>query len=236
MYDDAEILRFVACMKMVRAIQIASRFPMTERNARMRLAALIGDGYVESCSPLVGPWIYFATSRGIKACGLKLPPPLFSIATIRHDLAATDVAAALEVAGTACMGERELRAHERDQMDGLYVFEYRDPEKRRMALHFPDLVVKRPGGDEFIAIEIELERKSAAWRRAVLRAYRARVGHRGFVGVLYLAGPRGDGARLRELATDVGLGDACAVESLTGAAPIDALRSLAVAGLRRSKG
>src|SRR4051812_47437756 len=102
-------------LRFAEARQVACRFGMDERNAYRRLSGLVALGLLDHRRVFhAQPGAYLATSRGLRAAGLRLAPPRLDVRTYAHDRTAAGVVIALEreFGSERVVSERELRSRD----------------------------------------------------------------------------------------------------------------------------
>lgn len=211
---DDEILKLAARVKFVDAELVAKRIGMSPRNANMRFRSLVKEGSLKRWTQMKGPWLYSATWLGLRIVNQEnFHPPRFSFASIEHDQAIANLAVECELRGHRCLTERALGVSQRLDEDDRYIFcVFSDSRSIR---HYPDLTIESPDGKYFVAIEIELSEKSRRRTRNMLHAYgmRAISGNRGgFLGAIYLTGPKCSKKRIRDLSDSLDLTDSVVVD------------------------
>jgi hypothetical protein len=187
------LLAWIGRIGAARAEDVADRFGLTPAAARARLAASAREGLVETHRLLHGqPALYTATRAGLRHVGLaELKPCRVSPAGFNHlrEVARTAVALERALPGAAVVGERELRALEREVGRPLASAELGLALDGGYVRHRPDLVLWPVGqtavpGAPVLAIEVELTVKAAARLRAIVRGWaRSRL----VVAVVYYA-------------------------------------------------
>lgn len=178
---DLEVLEFVARFGVVSRDAVATwartgSSVTRARERRLRDAGLIevragvwGEGRLLSC-----------TRRGLAVSGRReLSPARFSLASVGHESAVAELAAAFERDGQRLLSEREILAREREEGERRY-----SAKLESGRFHRADLIRTDEGGLPE-AIEVELTPKGAdrldrllrAWRRAVLEKRVRRVAY-----------------------------------------------------------
>ncbi len=205
---DPPILAWIGRIGAARAEDVADRFGLAPAAARARLGAGVRAGLVENHRLLHGqPALYAATRLGLRRAGLaQLQPCRVSPAGFNHLGAVARAAVALERAQPSLevVGERELRALERDAGRPLASGELGLGPDGGYVRHRPDLVLWPPGrtaepGVPALAIEVELTVKAAPRLRAIVRGWaRSRL----VVAVVYYASPAALGALRRAVAVE----------------------------------
>jgi hypothetical protein len=182
---DLEVLGFIARFGVVSRDAVArwagtAQTCTLTRERRLREAALIevrcgvwGEGKLLAC-----------TRSGLALCGRgDLRPARFSLATVRHEVAVAELAAAMESREVRTLSEREIGAREREKGT-----RHLSAELGARHFHRADLLrIHDHGPPE--AIEVELTAKSAARLDRILRAWRRAVGERRFSRVTYRCTP-----------------------------------------------
>jgi hypothetical protein len=184
---DVEVLEFVARFGVVSREAVASWAGTAQtctlsRERRLREAGLVkvrcgvwGEGKLLAC-----------TAAGLALCGRgELRPARFSLATVRHEAAVAELAAALERRGERTLSEREIVAREREQ--GARVL---SAELSGERYHRADLLRIGCEGEPPEAVEVELTAKGQARLDELLRAWRWAVAERRLSRVLYRCPPR----------------------------------------------
>jgi DNA-binding MarR family transcriptional regulator len=219
------ILAWIARIGAATGDDVAARFAITPPAARGRLSALERRGLVETHRLLHGrAALYAATRAGLAVVDLThLKPCRVSPGGFNHLREVARAAVALERAmpGAAIVGERELRALERDAGRPLASAELGLAFDGGYVRHRPDLVVWPAGrvadaDARALAIEVELTVKAARRLRAIVRGWaRSRLVH----GVVYYASP----AAMRALRTAVAAEQAAATVHLVELARVGEL-------------
>ncbi|MEA2265342.1 MAG: hypothetical protein QOE27_925 [Solirubrobacteraceae bacterium] len=190
------------------ADELACRFGLSTPAVRARLAASERSGLVEAVRPLHGhPAVYVASRAGLRALGLAdLAPCRVSPGGYAHlrEVARTAVALERALPGAAVVGERELRAWEREAQRPLASAELGFAPGGGYRRHRPDLVVWPQGraGDDgapAVAIEVELTVKAGPRLAGIVRGWaRSRL----VAGVVYYAAPAAARALRRAVAEE----------------------------------
>ncbi len=201
--ERASILRWTARMGAVTAEALAGRDASSVSSARSRLLAAARAGLLTRQRPLAGqPSLYTVTRAGLRACGLRgLDPCRVTVSNAMHLIVCAKVAAALESCypDHRVLGERELRAEERERGVTLASSSIGTASRGRALLHRPDLVLW-PGvcdGGLPVAVEVELTIKAPRRLTDICLAW-ARC--RCVAGVMYLAAPEVEPALARAIA------------------------------------
>ena len=228
-----EIVRYAARTKVLNVETLRVRFPMSRATAFRRLPQLCDAGYLSHHETEDRGSYYTATRLGIAWAELDLAPVNFSLATLSHDMALARIVGRLEEAGYPCKSERDMRLHERWEEDGRYIIKMRD--RGRTVEHFADVAFENPRTGTYIAIEVELTRKSRSRRLAILHGYEGRIDKRGLGGLLYLTGENCNPNQLRVSARNIGLDNAMTTAPYDGKLPADALRKLMKMAQQRAR-
>ena len=187
---DAEIVGWVGRLGAAGAEHVMGRFEMGRSWAYERLGQLVADGLLEQRMLLYRkPGVYMATAAGLRWRGLER----LGIHRVRpggyeHAWEVAQAAVVLHqgLPDWQVLGEREIRAHERDEGELLASARLGELPGGRPALHRPDLALISPQG-RLVAVEIELSVKAPARLVTICRGWaRARHVH----GVYYLATPQ----------------------------------------------
>jgi hypothetical protein len=163
------VLEWVARFRFVGAAQVASRFVVSERRARSRLARLTACGLVLSHQPHASAVkLYALSKRGFEAIGhIRRRPPRWEVQA-EHDLQIAALVAGLELAapGLEVFTDRECRRREADG-DGTYSVDcqLRSGTRRR----WPDVVIE--GNEATVAVELEIAAKTTKHLLAILSGY-----------------------------------------------------------------
>jgi hypothetical protein len=236
--ERAAILQWTARIGAVTAEALAHRHGISVASARARLRAAERARLVVRRRPLAGqPALYTVTRAGMRASGLQgLDPCRVSASNALHAIECARAAAALErcYPDHRVLGERELRAEERQSGAPLASARMPPGIYRGRSLHRPDLVLWPRGADAGLPVPVEVELTVKAPQRLadICRSW-ARC--RSVAGVLYLAAPEVQAALGRAIAKadaservvvvplDALPGpDRGAESSITGTVPIDA--------------
>lgn len=173
---DQELVRFVGRHGVVTVEHVMEAMDVGRTAAYGRVAACIEGGLLERLAILRSePSLLRATRSGLRYAGLGLPVAAVSPGGVRHSLACASVAQrVVRTKGQdAVMTERELVLAEQIEGKAIASAEVGKLRGGRARLHRPDLVVL--GGEEKIAVEVELTPKAPhrldelirAWRRAL---------------------------------------------------------------------
>lgn len=196
------ILQWTARIGAVTAEALAHRHEISVASARARLRALESARLVVRRRPLAGePALYTVTRAGLRASGLQgLDPCRVSASNALHAIACAGAAAALErcYPDHRVLGERELRAEERQIGVPLASARMRAGIYGGRPLHRPDLVLWPRGANAGlpVPVEVELTVKAPLRLADICRAW-ARC--RSVAGVLYLAAPEVEPALRRAI-------------------------------------
>ena len=184
---DLEVLEFVARFGVVSREAIASWAGTAQTCTLARERRLRDGGLIDVRCGVWGEGKIAASTRsGVVLCGRgELRPGRFSLATVHHETAVSELAAAMEHAGERTLSEREIAAGEREQ--GKRIFSASLGEKR---FHRADLLRVGADGGPPEAIEVELNAKGQARLDALLRAWRWAVGEKRLSRVVYRCPPR----------------------------------------------
>ncbi|MDA0183641.1 hypothetical protein OJ997_25255 [Solirubrobacter phytolaccae] len=202
---DIEILGWLGRVRLARVEQVQWRFGMARSKAYRRLQVLWEAGLVGHESNVPGPGVYLATRAGLQWAELSLASATVSLATLKHDLAMTDVVAELERDGKLLKvwTEREMRA-EHARPDGRrFAPRVHEPGRTRSGNHLPDIVVDL-ADDCWVAIEVERTAKRAERTRAILQGYYNAAGVSNLGRVVYVVPTPRDQVRMNDLAAKVG--------------------------------
>jgi hypothetical protein len=200
--ERVDILQWTARIGAVTAEALAHRLGISVASARARLDAAGRVGLTMRRCPLAGkPSVYTITRAGLRASGLHgLDPCHVSASNALHAIACASAAAALEhcYPDHRVLGERELRAAERQNGAPLASARMDFESHGSPPLHRPDLVLWPCGADAAlpVAVEVELTVKAPQRLLAICRAW-ARC--RWVAGVLYLAAPEVEPALRRAI-------------------------------------
>lgn len=184
---DLEVLEFVARFGVVSREAVASWAGTAQTCTLARERRLRDRGLVDVRCGVWGEGKILASTRaGLALCGRgELRPGRFSLATVRHEAAVSELAAAIERGGERTLSEREIAAGEREQ--GERVFSAPLGGKR---FHRADLLRLGADGGPPQAIEVELNAKSRDRLDAILRAWRWAIGQHRLSRVVYRCPPR----------------------------------------------
>jgi hypothetical protein len=184
---DLEVLEFIARYGVVPRSAVATwagtgQTATLTRERRLREAGLIevrcgvwGEGKLAA-----------ATASGLRASGRgELRPARFSLASVWHDSAVAELAAALEQGGERTLSEREIEARERAEGKRLF-----SAQLSGGRFHRADLIRARADGTPPEAVEVELTVKGQARLDQLLRAWRRAVGEQRLSRVSYLCAPQ----------------------------------------------
>lgn len=161
---DLKIVGWVGRQRFASAEQVQSRFGMDRSRTYRRLRATASAGLIEHRQILHGAGVYLATERGLGAVDLELPQAKIDLRTYSHDLALAGLCASYELAGSAVVTEREIRAADAFAAEPRFAVSLGD---RR--LHFPDLILSEDRGA--VAVELEQTAKRAIRLDRILSAY-----------------------------------------------------------------
>lgn len=200
--ERAAILQWTARIGAVTAEALAHRHGISVASARARLRAVERARLVVRRRPLAGqPALYTVTRAGLRASGLQgLDPCRVSASNALHAIACAGAAAALErcYPDHRVLGERELRAEER-QIGAPLASARMDPGIcSGHPLHRPDLVLWPRGADAGLPVPVEVELTVKAPQR-LANICRAWARCRSVAGVLYLAAPEVEPALRRAI-------------------------------------
>jgi hypothetical protein len=93
---DIEIAKWLGRHRLATAEQVMRRFEMHRAKTYARLGVLVQAGLVRFEPGVRSKRVYLATSAGLAATALRLPPGTVSPASFAHDIATVDVAIDLE--------------------------------------------------------------------------------------------------------------------------------------------
>jgi len=186
---DREIVEWIARLGAADTEQVARRFGLSKTWAYERVSRLVRERMLERVRPLPGvPALLVATQRGLRWCGLgRLGRYRVGVVRFVHANAVVDTAVGIELAHPewVVMGERELRALERETGEVVGSSVVGELPNGAPRLHRPDLLVHADG--RTIAVEVELSLKAADLLTTICRGWaRSRVVDE----VWYLAAPR----------------------------------------------
>ena len=173
-----------------------------ERVARSHASRLEREGWLERHRIFRGDGsLLVSTRRGVRMTGLAVSAPAAPEPTSwAHDCACAWTASWLTVRRAPdWRGPREVLTDPR--LKRIVLWSTRVGLRR--AGHRPDLTVRAPVG--LVAIEVELERKSASRMEGILTMYRRWVAEHEIGGVAYVCGSEARAGRVRELADQVGI-------------------------------
>jgi hypothetical protein len=229
---DLKLLDFAAQHRLILAAHAQSLLGVSVGVAQRRMRALVTGGYLVHLRVFAGqPGCYQISREGLAAAGSDLPPPRLDLREYAHDLGLAwlwlaaqrgtfgpvrDVlaertlrsedarAAAAARAGAASMeDESSVRGSYGVRLGGV------GPQGGER-LHYPDLLLITPDGG-WIAVELELTRKSQARREGILIGYGSDARVRT---VLYLVDRPGVGRAIERSARHLG------IESLVHVQPV----------------
>jgi len=183
---DLEVLEFIARFGVVSREAVAVWAGTAQTCTLTRERRLRASGLIDVRCGVWGEGKILASTRaGLALCGRgELRPGRFSLATVRHETAVSELAASIERGGERTLSEREIAAGEREH--GERVFSAALGGER---FHRADLLRLAAGGPPQ-AIEVELNAKSQARLDALLRAWRWAVGEKRLSRVVYRCPPR----------------------------------------------
>jgi hypothetical protein len=200
--ERAAILQWTARIGAVTAEALAHRHEISVASARARLRAAESARLVVRRRPLTGePALYTATRAGLRASGLQgLDPCRVNASNALHAIACARAAAALErcYPDQRVLGERELRAEERQILVPLASARMPPGVYSGRPLHRPDLVLWPRGADAGLPVPVEVELTVKAPLR-LANICRAWARCRSIAGVLYLAAPEVEPALMRAI-------------------------------------
>jgi hypothetical protein len=190
--ERAAILQWTARLGAVTAEAVAHRHGVSVASARARLRGAERARLVVRRRPLVGqPALYTVTRAGMRASGLQgLDPCRVSASNALHAIECARAAAALErcYPDHRVLGERELRAEERQSGAPLASARIDPGIYHEQPLHRPDLVLWPRGADAGLPVPVEVELTVKAPQR-LANICRSWARCRSVAGVLYLAAP-----------------------------------------------
>jgi hypothetical protein len=196
---DAEIVGWVGRLGAAGSQHVAARFQMGRSWTYARLQQLVADELLEQRVLLHRrPGLYVASAAGLRWRGLeRLGVQRVRPGGFEHAWELADAAVALEGAlpDWRVLGEREIRACEREQRELVASARVGSLPGDRAALHRPDLALISPAG-RVLAVEVELSIKAPARLAAICRGW-ARARHIDLV--YYLAAPSVEGALARAI-------------------------------------
>jgi len=207
---DVEVLGFIARFGVV-SRQAVSGWAGTAQSCTLaRERRLREAGLVEVRCGVWGEGKLLAATRpGLALCGRgELRPARFSLASVRHEAAVSELAAAIERRGGRTLSEREIAARERERGERLL-----SAELGAKRFHRADLLRLGSDGEAPEAIEVELTAKGQARLDELLRAWRWAVAERRLKRVVYLCPPRVHGV-LERAVKRTGVEPAVAVQEL----------------------
>ena len=170
---DRELLRFVGRHGAVSIEHVMAALDVGSTMAYRRVAACVERGLIVRVAPLRDePSLLLATRDGLRYVGLGLPVAVVSAGSVVHWLRCASVALGLgERHGhERVLTERELRAAEQMEHRPIASAKIGELPSGRPRLHRPDLVLL--GGEQPIAIEVELQPKTPRRLEQILRAWR----------------------------------------------------------------
>lgn len=172
---DITILEWIGRQGTVRTEHVMSRFGMGRTATYRRVAELVDYGLLRRHRVLYNDGgLLTATAEGLRAAGLhQLRPARIALAQVRHMVISAGLAAQLELQLTdqKLLTDREHRAAENatGQPFGSAIT---GPFNNGLGrLHRPDFVLTSNGGEQLVAIEIELTLKTRARIERILRGY-----------------------------------------------------------------
>ena len=194
---DREIVKWIGRQGVVRSEHVMTRFSMGRTATYRRLHELVDYGLVRRHRLLCDDGgLLTATADGLRWAELHpLSPPRISLSLVPHMIASAALAAELEpqlVHGTL-LSDREHRAAENAAGRPLAsaVLGFDRPDRAR--LHRPDFALVGAGGEQMVAIEIELTLKTRTRLERILRGY---LRNRNVASVRYYTSPQiGDAVR-----------------------------------------
>lgn len=185
---DAEIVGWIGRIGAAAVDHVSERFEMGEKVAYGRLKMLANEGLLCRHNLLYQrPGLFVATAAGLRWRGLarlgvvRLNPGSFEHA---WEVARAAVALHFALPGWDVLGEREIRAYEKDEERLLASARVPRSGPYRM-FHHPDLAIVSPSG-RVAAIEVELTTKSAGRMKSLCRDW-SRAAH---VGQVYYLSPQ----------------------------------------------
>lgn len=184
---DVEVLEFIARFGVVPRSAVAvwaatGQTATLTRERRLREAGLL--------EVRCGVWgegkLLAATVAGLRVCGRgDLRRARFSLASVGHESAVAELAAALERQGQRTLSEREILARERAEGRRLL-----SAQLTGGRFHRADLIRAGEDGEPPEAIEVELTAKGQARLDQLLRAWRRAVAEKRLSRVRYLCPPQ----------------------------------------------
>ena len=172
---DHELVRFVGRHGAVAIEHVMAALQVGRTMAYRRTAACVERGLLERLDLVRDePTLLRATRTGLRYAGLGLEPAQVSPGSVNHWLtcAATALRLGDEVGSERVVSARELRLFERIEGRPIASAKTGELPNGSPRLHRPDLAIL--GGDQVIAVEVELAPKSPdrllglirSWRRA----------------------------------------------------------------------
>lgn len=184
---DLEVLEFVARFGVVSREAVASWAGTAQTCTLTRERRLRDGGLVDvRCGVWGEGKILAATRAGLALCGRgELRPGRFSLATVRHEAAVSELAASIERGGERTLSEREIAVEERERSERFLSAPLGDDR-----FHRADLLRFGAEGGPPQAIEVELNAKSRERLEAILRAWCWAVAEHRLSRVVYRCPPR----------------------------------------------
>lgn len=220
-------LTFIARVGVVQPSHLMQRFEIGRATAYRRVKKLSELGLIAATNfNLGGVYTFAATKTGIATTELPLRVANPSWYSLTHDFAMTRVVAELERLSVDCVTEREMIAIRRTEESDRYSFPVQRTSTRSAPTHRADIACEIPEHNKFIAIEVERSPKDNVRWDSYLQGYANRVGHDGFLGVLYLVGTQSEHKRLATRASYTSLGDRFQLRRLDDGNILDGLAAL----------
>jgi hypothetical protein len=187
---DLELLSFASEHRIVLASHVQELFGTSAQSAYSRLRRLTACGYLVHRRVFDGqPGCYQIKRQGLSAIGSGYVPPRLDLSRYSHDvgLAWLWLAASGGAFGSLreIVSERRMRSLDAVRGGGSIPLGVRlggHGPRGGERLHYPDLLLVAPGGQQ-IAVELELNGKGKAKRAVILAGYAA---DRRIATVLYL--------------------------------------------------
>jgi len=187
---DRELLLWINGFGFVELVSVAGRWGVVYETARARVRKLVDAGLLARERVLFGgAMVLKVTTEGIEVAGDDLGPVKgVRLGTLEHDLAVVRLAVRLE-RETGGVFEPERRLRRRLGLAGVGV-----------PGHVPDGLLRPPGAEKPIAVEVELSAKPKARLRQIIDQYRTSFD---YSGVWYFVG----GENIKRQVEDIAGGD-----------------------------